>query len=66
MAVDLVSVEHFTGGFARHMVWTFQIPGSPKPACVAVAIFRHYGVLENGPVGVDSADRRSAGHKLPA
>ncbi|HOZ58489.1 MAG TPA: MaoC family dehydratase [Nakamurella multipartita] len=66
MAVDLVSVEEFTGGLALHMVWTFQIPRSPKPACVAEAIFRYYGVLENGPVGVDSAVRRSAGHKPPA
>jgi acyl dehydratase len=66
MAVDLVAVEQFTGGLALPMVWTLQIPGSPKPACVAEAIFRYYGVPENGRVGVDSADRHSAGHKPPA
>ncbi len=42
MVVDLDAVENFGGGVALHMAWTFQVPGTAKPVCVARAIFRYY------------------------
>lgn len=41
MTVDLVSVVDVPGGLALQMLWTFQVPGAAKPACVAQATFRY-------------------------
>jgi len=41
MTVDLISVVEVTAGLALNMTWSFQMPGSAKPACVAEATFRY-------------------------
>ncbi len=40
--VQLASVEEVTGGAQVKLVVTYEVEGSPKPACVAEIIFRYY------------------------
>ncbi len=40
--VELASVEDVTGGAQVKLVVTYEVEGSPKPACVAEIIFRYY------------------------
>lgn len=66
MVVDLVSVEQFNGGVALHMVWTFQVPGSTRPVCVAEAIFRYYGALDVGQERVNISAKHIVGQFISA
>ena len=45
MTVDLISVAEVTAGVALDMLWTFEVLGSAKPACVAEASFRYLSAL---------------------
>ncbi len=40
--VELASVEDVAGGAQVKLVVTYEVEGSPKPACVAEIIFRYY------------------------
>ncbi|MGC8511414.1 MAG: MaoC family dehydratase [Acidimicrobiales bacterium] len=40
--VQLASVDDVTGGAQVKLIVTYEVEGSPKPACVAEIIFRYY------------------------
>jgi acyl dehydratase len=40
--VQLLAVEEVAGGVQASLGMTFEIEGSPKPACVAEILFRYY------------------------
>jgi acyl dehydratase len=42
LGVKLLAVDDVTGGIQSTMEFTFEVEGTPKPACVAEIIFRSY------------------------
>ena len=44
LRATLESVEEFKGGLQVYINLSFEVEGKDKPACVAEAIYRYYGV----------------------
>jgi acyl dehydratase len=42
MGVELKAVDEVPGGVQAALEFTFQLEGSEKPACVALALYRYY------------------------